>query len=60
MLERAGGGTNALAILFKLCVSLVAGAVFGMLGGLLGVAVFKKDVPPPPPPVGTVDVLPPE
>jgi hypothetical protein len=38
----------------------VAGAVFGMLGGLLGVAVFKKDVPPPPPPVGTVDVLPPE
>jgi len=59
-LERAGGGTSALAIFLKLGVSLVAGAVFGMLGGLLGVAVFKKDGPSPPPPVGTVDVLPPE
>jgi hypothetical protein len=29
-----------------------------MLGGLLGVAVFKKDAPPPPP--GTIEVLPPE
>ena len=37
----------------------VIGAVFGMLGGLLGVAVFKKNAPPPPPP-GTMDVLPPE
>jgi len=30
-----------------------------MLGGLLGVAVFKKDAPPPRPP-GTMEVLPPE
>jgi hypothetical protein len=59
MLERAGaGGTTALAIAFKLCYSVVAGAVFGMLGGLLGVAIFKKDGPPPPP--GTIEVLPPE
>jgi hypothetical protein len=59
MLERAGaGGTTALAIALKLCYSVVAGAVFGMLGGLLGVAIFKKDGPPPPP--GTIEVLPPE
>lgn len=60
VLERAGqGGSGPMAIAFKLCVSLVAGAVFGMLGGLLGVAIFKKDGPPPPPP-GTIEVLPPE
>jgi hypothetical protein len=28
-----------------------------MLGGLLGVAIFKKNAPPPPPP-GTIDVTP--
>jgi hypothetical protein len=33
--------------------------VFGLIGGLLGVAIFKKDAPPPPPP-GTMEVLPPE
>jgi len=59
--ERAGErGTSAVAIALKMCVSLVAGGVFGMLGGLLGVAIFKKDGPPPPPPAGTVDILPPE
>ncbi len=61
ILERAGaGGRGAAAIALKLCFSLVTGAVFGMLGGLLGVAIFKKDAPPPPPPAGTVEVLPPE
>jgi uncharacterized protein YneF (UPF0154 family) len=41
-----------------LLVSLVVNAVFGLLGGLLGVAIFKKNLPPPPPP-GTIDVMPP-
>ena len=55
MLENMNVG--ALAIAFKLVFSVCVGAVFGMLGGLLGVAIFKKkDLPPPP---GTVDVLPP-
>ena len=59
IIERAGaGGYGVAAIAFKLCVSVVVGAIFGMLGGLLGVAVFKKDAPPPPP--GTVQILPPE
>jgi uncharacterized protein YqgC (DUF456 family) len=39
-------------------ISIFISTVFGMLGGLLGVAVFKKNLPPPPPP-GTVEVLPP-
>lgn len=42
-----------------LVLNAMAFTVFGLLGGLLGVAVFKKDAPPPPPP-GTVEVLPPE
>jgi hypothetical protein len=58
MFERAGTGPAAVAL--KFMISIITGAVFGMLGGLLGVAVFKKDAPPPPPPLGTIDVLPPE
>jgi len=42
-------------------INVVVFTVFGMLGGLLGVAVFKKNAPPPPQaPPGTVEVLPPE
>jgi hypothetical protein len=44
-------------------INVVVFTIFGMLGGLLGVAVFKKNAPPPPPsppPVGTVEVPPPE
>jgi uncharacterized membrane protein YeaQ/YmgE (transglycosylase-associated protein family) len=46
-------GLWVVALLF----SLVVYAVFGLLGGLLGVAIFKKNLPPPPPP-GTIDVTP--
>lgn len=55
---RRNGGFGAVAFAMQLVWGLVTGAVFGMLGGLLGVAMFKKDAPPPPP--GTVQVLPPE
>jgi hypothetical protein len=55
MLEHMSGGAAAVA--FKLVFSVFIGLVFGMLGGLLGVALFKKkDVPPPP---GTTEVIPP-
>jgi hypothetical protein len=37
---------------------IVVFPIFGMLGGLIGAAIFKKTPPPPPP--GTVEVLPPE
>jgi len=57
MIERMNSAAvGAAAIALKLVFSVCVGAVFGMLGGLLGVALFKKkDLPPP----GTVDVLPP-
>ncbi len=56
--ERASSGAyGAAALALKFIFGVVTGAVFGMLGGLLGVAVFKKDAPPPP---GTVEILPPE
>jgi len=38
---------------------VIIGGVFAMLGGLLGVALFKKKDLPPPPPPGTVEILPP-
>jgi hypothetical protein len=41
-----------------LLLGVVVDTIFGMLGGLLGVAMFKKNAPPPPPP-GTIDVIPP-
>ena len=48
-----GAAMTAIKLVFSVCIGLV----FGMLGGLLGVALFKKkDLPPPP---GTVDILPP-
>jgi hypothetical protein len=58
MLENLGsGGFGAAMVMFRLVTSVCIGAVFGMLGGLLGVALFKKkDLPPPP---GTVEILPP-
>ena len=58
MIEKMGSrGGSAILAGFHLITWVWVGAVFGMLGGLLGVALFKKtDLPPPP---GTVDVLPP-
>lgn len=57
MVERASAGNayRAVSIIFTFVIDVI----FGMLGGLLGVAIFKKNAPPPPPP-GTVEVLPPE
>jgi hypothetical protein len=53
---RVGTGVALLAV--KLIFGVVTGAIFGMLGGLLGVAIFKKNIPPAAP--GLIDVLPPE
>jgi hypothetical protein len=58
MMQR-NAGLGAAAFAFGLVVQVIVGTVFGMLGGLLGVAMFKKELPPPPPP-GGVQVLPPE
>jgi hypothetical protein len=56
MSANAAGRAVAMQVVFGLFGACVD-AVFGLLGGLLGVALFKKkDVPPPP---GTTEVLPP-
>ena len=64
MIERAAnrsGGLAAAGIVIQFVWMVCTGAIFGMLGGLLGVAVFKKNLPPPPPASpGIVEVLPPE
>jgi hypothetical protein len=56
---RRNAGFGAAAFVIGLVWHLLVGTAFGMLGGLLGVAMFKKDLPPPPPP-GGVEVLPPQ
>jgi hypothetical protein len=55
-LERGAASGAKTALNFV--VWIVAGPVFGLLGGLLGAAIFKRTPPPPPP--GTVEVLPAE
>ena len=48
MMERmmAGGGLRAVSII----INTVFSVAFGMIGGLLGVAIFNRKAPPPPPP----------
>lgn len=55
MLQRMAAGSALRAA--GAVIGIVIDTIFGMLGGLLGVALFKKNAPPPPPP-GTVEVLP--
>jgi hypothetical protein len=52
------GAMGALGIVFQMLVNLCVMSIMGLLGGLLGVAIFQKNPPPTPPP-GTVEVLPP-
>ena len=47
MMERFATG-SAMRVAGAL-INIVVSVVFGMLGGLLGVAIFKKNAPPPPP-----------
>lgn len=58
-IERFGAGSGA-GLVISALFNIVVCTVFGLLGGLLGVAIFKKKSAPPPPPPGTVDVLPPQ
>ena len=55
MFERMAANSGLRVI--SLTISVIIYAVFGLLGGLIGAAVFKKNLPPPPPP-GTIDVPP--
>ena len=55
MVERLTTGSGVRLI--GMIVSVVVYSIFGLLGGLIGVAVFKRNLPPPPPP-GTIDIPP--
>jgi hypothetical protein len=51
---RAGamsGAAIGVAFVFSTLLSIVVYSFFGLLGGLLGAVMFKKNIPPPPPPV---------
>jgi ABC-type amino acid transport system permease subunit len=58
VLEQVRDLPPAVFYLGPLLLFLFIFPIFGMLGGLLGVAIFRRTPPPPPP--GTVEVLPPE
>jgi Family of unknown function (DUF5518) len=49
--------TSSGARVIGMMISVVIYSVFGLLGGLIGVAIFKRNLPPPPPP-GTIDIPP--
>jgi hypothetical protein len=47
----AGGAVMGIAFIASLLFSLCVYSVFGLVGGLIGAAMFKKNTPPPLPPV---------
>lgn len=53
--ERFRGPLNPIVIGIRLIFTSIVFTVFGLLGGLLGAAIFKKGTPP-----GTAEVLPPQ
>ena len=55
-IQRFGAGAGAAMTIIGMMITIAIDVVFGLIGGLLGVALFKKRTPPPP---GTIEVLPP-
>jgi hypothetical protein len=47
----ATGAAVGVGFIFSALISLFFYSLFGMLGGLLGAVMFRKNTPPPPPPV---------
>ena len=52
MIERLSDGRMMLVVIAF--TNVISSTVFGMIGGLLGVAIFKKRTPPPQAPPPTV------
>ena len=46
----ASGGGIGIGLVFFFFVMLFVSSVFGMIGGLFGALLFRKNTPPPPPP----------
>ena len=49
----SGFGSSAIGLFISFVAQLFAGAIFSTIGGLIGVAIFRKPLPP-----GTIDVTP--
>ena len=47
MMERLGDGRILMVVIAF--VNVITSTIFGMIGGLLGVTIFKKNAPPTPP-----------
>lgn len=45
-----GGPAIGVGIVLSFFVMLVVGTLFGLIGGLIGAVLFRKNAPPPPPP----------
>ncbi|MGQ0733565.1 MAG: hypothetical protein ACT4QD_07925 [Acidobacteriota bacterium] len=45
-----GGALIGVGFILSLIFSLVLFSIFGLIGGILGAVMFRKNVPPPPPP----------
>ena len=56
MMDRSASPT-VIGTIAGILMTMVVGSILAMLGGLLGVALFKKKDAPPPP--GAIDILPP-
>ncbi|MEZ5287053.1 MAG: hypothetical protein R2712_20050 [Vicinamibacterales bacterium] len=55
-LERfRGGAARGAAAAVVFVITLFVSSTFGMLGGLFGALLFRKNAPPPPPPSGGYD-----
>ena len=46
----ATGAVGIMATVVSFFMWLVLGTLFGMIGGILGAMIFRKNAPPPPPP----------
>ncbi len=55
-IERFGSPASPIFVGIRLVVFVMVGMVFGLVGGILGAAIFKKGTPPP----GTTEILPPQ
>jgi hypothetical protein len=49
----SGGAAMGIGLVFTFFMMSVTGAIFGLVGGILGALMFRKDGPPPTPPEPT-------
>jgi len=45
-----GGAALGIMTVLSTLVMLVVGSIFGLIGGVIGALMFRKNIPPPPPP----------